>query len=71
MTRAQGAQQLEYVGPDPAVVGIVPLPEGWPALDHEEPDAAVAAEKVASGNYRRAKKARDTNPGGDAEQQEA
>lgn len=27
--------------------GCVPLPEGWPARDHTEPDAEVAAEKLA------------------------
>lgn len=43
--------ELKYIGPDPAVVGIVPLPEGWPAADGDEPDAALAAEKIASGNY--------------------
>ncbi|PKN81532.1 MAG: hypothetical protein CVU47_06350 [Chloroflexi bacterium HGW-Chloroflexi-9] len=43
---------LTYTGPDPAAVGIVPLPEGWPALDHDEADEQLAAEKVASGKYR-------------------
>ena len=43
---------LEYTGPDPAAVGIVPLPEGWPAEDHEEPDAVQRAAKVASGRYK-------------------
>ncbi len=45
-------QKLIYVGPDPAAVGLVPLPEGWPASDHDEPDKELAAAKVASGNYR-------------------
>ena len=49
--------RLIYTGPDPAVVGIVPLPEGWPAADHDEEDAEVAKAKVASGNYSRAPKA--------------
>ena len=40
---------LRYVGPVPD--GLVPLPEGWPAFDHEEPDARVRAEKLASGHY--------------------
>lgn len=43
--------KLVYVGPNPAQVGIVPCPEGWPAANHEEPDSALAAEKVASGLY--------------------
>lgn len=43
--------QLKYIGPDPAVLGMVPLPEGWTAADGEEPDEALAAEKVSSGNY--------------------
>lgn len=43
--------RLVYVGPDPAIVGVVPLPEGWPAFDHEETDQARASEKVASGSY--------------------
>lgn len=47
---------LKYTGPDPAEVGVVPLPEGWPAEDHDEPDAALAKEKLASGSYKRASK---------------
>lgn len=43
---------LTYIGPDPAVVGVVPLREGWPAANHEEPDALVSAAKVLSGMYR-------------------
>jgi len=39
--------KLRYIGPDPAVTGQVPLPEGWPALDHDEPDEELAAEKLA------------------------
>lgn len=31
--------------------GVNPLPEGWPAFDHSEPDAAIAEAKVASGRY--------------------
>ena len=42
---------LKYTGPTPAEVGVVPLPEGWPAFDHEEPDEDVRNEKVASGVY--------------------
>ncbi len=43
---------LTYIGADPAVVGVVPLPENWPAANHEEPDAAIFAEKIAHGSYR-------------------
>lgn len=39
--------RLTYVGPDPAVNGVVPLPEGWPAMDHDEPDSDIAAAKLA------------------------
>lgn len=45
---------LIYIGPSPAEVGIVPCPEGWPAADHVEQDAGLAAEKVASGLYEEA-----------------
>ena len=39
---------LQYIGPGfDESGGIVPLPEGWPAFDHDEPRA-----KVASGKYR-------------------
>jgi hypothetical protein len=41
---------LRYVGP-PAGRGVPPLPEGWPAQDHEEPDPDVAGRKLASGLY--------------------
>ena len=41
---------LHYIGPAP-VLGVVPLPEGWPALDHEEPDADLRAKKLSSGLY--------------------
>lgn len=43
---------LTYIGPDPAVVGVVPLPEGWPAANHDESRPEVLAEKLASGRYR-------------------
>lgn len=43
--------QLRYIGPDPETVGVVPLPEGWPATDHEEAEPARRAEKLASGKY--------------------
>ena len=43
---------LRYIGPRPRDVGFVlPLEEGWSAVDHFEGDAAVFARKVASGNY--------------------
>lgn len=44
--------RLSYCGPDIPAGSAIPLPEGWPAADHDEPDAAVAEAKVASGNYR-------------------
>lgn len=44
--------KLVYVGPDPVEVGLVPLPEGWPAAPHQEDDAAIAEAKLASGMYR-------------------
>lgn len=43
--------KLIYIGPDPATVGVVPLPEGWPAESHEETEETVAAAKLASGMY--------------------
>ena len=48
-TRVSG--ELRYVGPAPAEVGMVPLPEGWPAAAPSETDLAVLAEKLASGMY--------------------
>ena len=42
---------LRYTGPAIPPGTAVPLPEGWPAASHSEPDAALAAEKIASGNY--------------------
>lgn len=41
--------KLRYLGHEPG--GVIPLPEGWPAFDHEEPDIEVASAKIASGNY--------------------
>lgn len=38
---------LRYVGTDPATDWIA----GWPASDHDEPDAEVAKEKRASRLY--------------------
>ena len=43
--------ELRYVGQHIAAAGIVPLPEGWPAQDHDEPRPGVAADKLASGAY--------------------
>lgn len=34
-----------------AGLGAIPLPEGWPAEDHDEPDDRVAAAKLATGMY--------------------
>lgn len=47
MTETTTPTALRYVGPTMADVGVVPLPEGWPAADHDEPDAAAAAAKLA------------------------
>lgn len=47
--------QLKYIGKTIDEVGIVPLPEGWSACDHEETDPAVLKAKLASGNYERVK----------------
>lgn len=54
--------KLVYTGPDPAAVGCVPVPEGWSAFDHDEPDAGLAAAKVASGLYRRETPAKPEKP---------
>lgn len=44
--------KLKYIGPAPdTLIGALPLPEGWGAFDHDEADEALAAAKVASGNY--------------------
>lgn len=43
--------RLHYLGPDPTIDAALPLPEGWPAADHDEPDTAAAAAKLASGLY--------------------
>lgn len=49
--RAIANERLFYVGPSPDEAGGVPLPEGWPAEDHEEPDNVARSEKLASGFY--------------------
>ena len=44
--------ELIYCGPKPAPGTGIPLPEGWPMANHDEPDEALAEAKVTSGNYR-------------------
>lgn len=44
--------RLIYTGETIDQAGVVPLPEGWPAADHDEPDRAIAAAKLTSGVYR-------------------
>ncbi len=66
--------KLTYTGPDPAtIVGALPLPEGWPAADHDEPNADLAKEKVKSGNYELANgpKSRTTRPAADQAEEES
>jgi len=46
--------KLIYIGPT-VIEGAIPLPEGWPAADHDETDHEVATAKVASGMYRYAR----------------
>lgn len=48
--------KLQYTGPAPGG-GLLPLPEGWPPFDHDEPDSRTAALKVQSGLYRPAEAA--------------
>lgn len=43
---------LTYIGANPAIVGVVPLPEGWPAANHAVHDADEFMEKIESGLYR-------------------
>lgn len=43
--------KLKFVGKIPEY-GALPLPEGWPAYDHDEPDREIAEAKVASGEYK-------------------
>ena len=43
--------RLQYTGPAPGG-GLLPLPEGWPPFDHDEPDSVTASRKVQSGLYR-------------------
>lgn len=58
--------RLEYVGPAPAPGAAVPLPEGWPAADHDEPDRQAAAAKLASGLYRRPRKVKEDTHASDS-----
>lgn len=53
--------ELVYIGGHPGM-GAIPLPQGWPAANHDEPDADVAAEKVATGMYRYARPPRTKIP---------
>lgn len=46
--------KLEYTGPRPLDGSALPLPEGWIADEHTEPDRKVAQEKLDSGMYKRA-----------------
>ena len=51
--------KLIYTGPPPDPAGgALPLPEGWTAQDHDEPDTATASAKVESGLFKRAVPAR-------------
>ena len=43
--------KLVYIGPNPAEVGVVPLPEGWPSESHEENNREIADAKLASKMY--------------------
>ena len=38
---------LKYVGPNTFDGSAVPLPQGWPAAEHFEPDEELAKEKLA------------------------
>jgi hypothetical protein len=52
--------RLRYIGPRDVVDGVLPLPEGWPAADHDEPDEALAEAKLARGLTRAARRRRTT-----------
>jgi len=45
--------RLIYTGPSGPDTTL-PLPEGWVAADHDEPDETAAEAKLASGLYREA-----------------
>jgi hypothetical protein len=50
--------RLVYVPPEVPIGSAIPLRERWPAGDHDEPNEAVAKEKLASGLFvREVKKA--------------
>lgn len=51
MAKKANGTFLRYIGESPTVAGVVPLPEGWPALNHDEPNDELRAEKLASGKY--------------------
>jgi len=46
--------KLRYVGPAPSPDAVLPLPEGWPAYDHDETQQSEIDAKIASGFYRAA-----------------
>lgn len=52
MAKLKGPIALSYIGPVIRPGEGVPLPEGWPAIDHEEASEEVATAKLASGMYR-------------------
>lgn len=47
MKTATKSIALFFVGQRPADGSALPLPEGWPAESHEEPDDTRRAEKLA------------------------
>lgn len=57
--------ELIYVGPSPAEAGLVPLPEGWPAAEHDEPDRDRGRAKLESGFYKRKRALRPEPTRGD------
>jgi hypothetical protein len=60
--------KLRYIGISPVENGgTVPLPEGWPAADHDEDNEELAAQKVASGNYEAIAPAPASKPAADKE----
>ena len=38
--------ELKYVGPMTFDGSPPPLPQGWPAVDHDEPDEEIAQQKL-------------------------
>ena len=51
MPKQHAPVALRYCGPVIRPGEGVPLPQGWPAADHDEPDEALAKEKLASKMY--------------------